>query len=339
MRSLKNYVIFLLTATTLGAGYLAWSQHRELAALRAAAPSDTERAAARRKAWSGSASAAANPGTSATNPAGPTTPGATEGPRRGDRGFNQVMQVLDNPDYQTLMNLTQKGMLDGRYAALFKQLKLTPQQLEQFKEYLVEKQTAVMDVLAAARAQGLDMRADGEAIRTMMKATQDELDANIRTALGDTAYEAYQDYERTLPTRNVISQLDSRLSYTSTPLTESQSREMVRILTETGEAGRVPTIRTATPAVSIAGGPGVNVQMGSALAIASGGGVMITDATVARSQSVLSTDQVTALQEIQQEQQAALQLGRTMRAEMGNRLPPPSTRGAAAAPAVPTTRP
>lgn len=249
------------------------------------------------------------------------------------------MQVLDNPDYQTLMNLTQKGMLDGRYAALFKQLKLTPQQLEQFKEYLVEKQTAVMDVLAAARAQGLDMRADREAIGTMMKATQDELDANIRTALGDTAYEAYQDYERTLPTRNVISQLDSRLSYTSTPLTESQNQEMVRILTETGEAGRVPTIRTATPAVSIAGGPGVNVQMGSAFAIASGGGVMITDATVARSQSVLSTDQVAALQEIQQEQQAALQLGRTMRAEMGNRLPPPSTEGAAAAPAVPTARP
>ena len=321
MRSGKNIIIFVLAATTLGAGYLAWSQHRELAALRAAAPGDQERAAARRKTWSTSSSAPA----AADKPASPPTAAtAADGARRGNRAFNQVMQVLDNPDYQTLMSLTQKGMLDGRYAALFKQLKLTPQQLEQFKEYLVEKQTAVMDVLAAARAQGVDPRKDGEAIGTMMKATQDEIDANIRSALGDAAFDAYQDYERTLPTRNVISQLESRLSYSGTPLSESQNQEMVRILSETGESGRVPNIRMATPAVSIAGGPGMNVQMGTTFAVASGGGVLITDATVARSQSVLSTDQVAALQEIQQEQQAAQQLGRSMRAEMGNRLTPPS---------------
>jgi hypothetical protein len=338
MRSVKNYVIFVLAITTLGAGYLAWSQHRELSALRGATPGDPERAAARRKAWSASSSAPAAADKPAAKPADANAPGAADGPRRGDRAFNQVMQVLDNPDYQTLMNLTQKGMLDGRYAALFKQLKLTPQQLEQFKEYLVEKQTAVMDVLAAARAQGLDPRKDGEAIGTMMKATQQEIDANIRTALGDTAFDAYQNYERTLPTRNVIDQLETRLSYTGTPMTEAQSQEMVRILAETGEAGRVPNMRMATPAVSIAGGPGMNVQMGTALAVASGGGVLITEATVARSQSVLSTDQVAALQEIQQEQQAAQQLGRSMRAELGNRLTPPPG-AAAASPAAPATRP
>ncbi len=338
MRSVKNYVIFVLTLTTLGVGYLAWSQHRELSALRGTAPGDPDRAAARRKTWSASSSAPAAAEKPATKPADANVPGVADGARRGDRAFNQVMQVLDNPDYQTLMNLTQKGMLDGRYAALFKQLKLTPQQLEQFKEYLVEKQTAVMDVLAAARAQGLDPRKDGEAIGTMMKATQDEIDANIRSALGDTAYDAYQDYERTLPTRNVIGQLESRLSYAGTPLSESQNQEMVRILSETGEAGRVPNMRMATPAVSLAGGPGMNVQMGTAFAVASGGGVLITDATVARSQSVLSADQVAALQEIQQEQQAAQQLGRSMRAELGNRLTPPAG-AAAATPALPATRP
>lgn len=338
MRSVKNYVILVLALTTLGTGYLAWSQHRELSALRRAAPGDPDRAAARRQAWNAAPSATAAAGKPAEKPAAAPAGGPAEAARRGERAFGQVMQVLDNPDYQTLMNLTQKGMLDGRYAALFKQLKLTPQQLEQFKELLVEKQTAVMDVLAAARAQGLDMRNDGEAIRTMMKATQDELDANIRTALGDTAYDAYQDYERTLPTRNVISQLENRLSYSATPLSESQSQDMVRILAETGEAGRVPAIRTATPAVSLAGGPGTNVQMGAAIAIASGGGVMITDATVDRSRSVLAADQVAALQELQQEQQAARQLGRTMRAELGSRLTPP-TGGTPASPATPATRP
>lgn len=336
MRSVKNYVIFLLACTTLGAGYVAWQQHREVARLRATAPADQHRAEARRRTWN--AGTAADSAKAAPAPGEKPAAANPDGFRRGDRAFNQVMQVLDNPDYQTLMNLTQKGMLDGRYAALFKQLKLTPQQLEQFKEYLVDKQTAVMDVLAAARAQGLDMRNDGEAIRTMMKATQDEIDGNIRTALGDTAYAAYQDYERTLPTRNVIGQLETRLSYSGTPLTESQNQEMVRILAETGEPGRVPAIRTATPAVSIGGGPGANPQMGAAIAIASGGGVLITDATVDRSRTVLAPDQVAALQEVQQEQQAAQQLGRTMRAELGNRLTPP-TGGAPASPATPATRP
>lgn len=129
MRSMKNYVIFILTLTTLGAGYLAWSQHRDLAALRAAS-GDSERAAARRQVWGASTAAPATTEKAPGKPADASSPDAT---RRGDRAFNQVMQVLDNPDYQTLMNLTQKGMLDGRYAALFKQLKLTPQQLEQFK--------------------------------------------------------------------------------------------------------------------------------------------------------------------------------------------------------------
>lgn len=191
-----------------------------------------------------------------------------------------------------------------------------------------EKQTAVMDA-AAARAQGVDPRLDPKAVAALMKSTQDEIDANIRTALGDTAFEAYQDYERTLPMRNVVSQLESRLSYSGTPLSESQSQEMVRILSETGEAGRVPTIRAATPAVSIAGGPGMNVQMGTALAVASGGGALITDATRGPVPIRLSTDQVAALQEIQQEQQAAQQLGRSMRAEMGQRLTPSSGGGTA----------
>jgi len=339
MRSVKNYIIFVLAVTTLGAGYIAWSQHRELAALRTSAPGDRERATARRQAWSeGTATGVSAAAPQATTPSAAPAPADATGPRRGDRAFNQVMQVLDNPDYQTLMNVTQKGLLDGRYAALFKQLKLTPQQLEQFKEFLVEKQTAMMDVVGAARAQGLDFRTDSAAIRTMMESTQAEIDANIRAALGEPAFNAYQDYERTLPTRNVINQLEGRLSYSGTPLTESQSQEMIRILAETGEAGRGPAMRAAMPAVALPSGPGINVQMSTAVAVATGSGVLITDATVDRSRSVLTPEQIAALQEIQQEQKAAQQLGRSMRAELGNRLTPPTTIGSGTS-AAPPARP
>jgi len=108
----------------------------------------------------------------------------------------------------------------------------------------------------------------------------------------------------------------------------------VQILTETGQAGQANTVRTATPAVHL-GGPmaGANPQMGATFAMVTGGGVLITDETVARSQSVLSPPQVTALQELQQEQQAGVQLGRSIRSELGPRAQPASPAPTRPAPA------
>ena len=322
VRSGKNYLIFILLCTTLGAGYLAWKQHGELAALRSAVPSERSRAEERRRAWEQRRSEQAKANTASPGAHEVQSPAGQSGDsRRPDGG--PLLRAIDNPDYQTLMNLTQKGMLDGRYAALFKKLGLSPRKLEQFKELLVEKQTAVLDVLAAARSQGLNMRDDRDAVQQLIASTQAELDESIKAAIGDDGFAAYQDFEQTQPTRAVVSQLEQRLSYSSAPLTESQSQQMVRILAETGRSGQANTVRTATPAISI-GGPmaGANPQMGATFAMITGGGVLITDETVARSQSVLSPAQVAALQEIQQEQQAGVQLGRSIRSELGPRAQP-----------------
>jgi hypothetical protein len=332
VRSGKNYLIFILLCTTLGAGYLAWKQHRELATLRSAVPTDRTRAEERRRAWEQRRSEEAKANAAVPHAsAGQSAAGQPENSRRPDAPF---FRAIDNPDYQTLMNLTQKGMLDGRYAALFKQLGLNPRKLEQFKELLVEKQTAVLDVLAAARAQGLNMRDDRDAVQQLIASTQAELDEGIKTALGADGFATYQEFEQSQPTRAVVSQLEQRLSYSSAPLTETQSQQMVRILTETGQAGHANTVRTATPAVSLAGPmAGANPQMGATFAMVTGGGVLITDETVARSQSVLSPAQVAALQEIQQEQQAGVQLGRSIRSELGPRAQPANPAPTRPAPA------
>jgi hypothetical protein len=332
VRSGKNYLIFILLCTTLGAGYLAWKQHRELATLRSTVPSERTRAEERRRAWEQrrSEQAKVNPAAPRGNEGQPSS-GQSDNARRPEGPF---LRAIDNPDYQTLMTLTQKGMLDGRYAALFKQLGLNPRKLEQFKELLVEKQTAVLDVLAAARTQGLNMRDDRDAVQQLIASTQAELDESIKAALGPDGFATYQQFEQSQPTRAVVSQLEQRLSYSSAPLTEAQSQQMVRILTETGKPGQANTVRTATPAVSL-GGPmaGANPQMGATFAMVAGGGVLITDETVARSQSVLSPAQVAALQEIQQEQQAGVQLGRSIRSELGPRAQPANPAPARPAPA------
>jgi hypothetical protein len=341
MRSVKNYVIFILACTTLGAGYLAWQQARELAALRDIAPADSTRTELRQKIWEQRkliGQAESEKAITAGEQAGVVETTNPEPMRRGGQGA--FMRMLQDPDYQTLVNLTQKGMLDGRYAGLFKQLNLTPQQLEQFKELLVEKQTSLMDVLAAAQSQGLNPRTDRDAVRQLMAGTQAELDEGIKATLGDTAYAEYKEYERTLPYRNVVNQLEQRLSYSTSPLTDIQSQQMVQILAATGRTGRNDNaaagggmaIRLAMP---LSGG---NSQLNSTVSLLTGGGAMITPETVTRAQTVLAPNQLAALQEIQQEQQAGLQLGRTMRSELGQRnqpgpaaptgttLPPPPVR-------------
>lgn len=230
--------------------------------------------------------------------------------------------AMNSPEVQQLMAIQQKAGLDGRYAALFKKLNLSPADLEKFKGLLVEKQLAITDVLAAARNQGLTGRGSRDEIRQLVEDTQAEIDGNIRTAMGESAYAEYKNYETTLPQRAVVSQLEQRLSYSSTPLNDTQTEQLVQILaantpaTSNGNRGNLvaPLVQTFA-----AGNP----RLGQAVAMMGGTGVPLTDTVIAQAQGVLMPTQVAALQGLQQEQQAAAQLMQQMRSTNG-RGPQPS---------------
>jgi len=238
--------------------------------------------------------------------------GRTRGGPGGPGG--RFAEIMNNPEIQKLMALQQKASLDGRYAALFKQLNLNPADLEKFKNMLVEKQSALADVMAAARTEGLNPRTNRDEIQQLVQSAQNEVDANIRATLGDSAFNQYKDFETTQPQRAVVSQLDQRLSYSSTPLSDSQSAQLVSILAAT------------SPSDASANGNGGGIR---SLVTASFGGVSvlggnntkITDAAITQAQGVLSAPQVAALQSLQQEQQAAAALSQQMRATFGGRGP------------------
>lgn len=345
MRSFKNYLIAFLAATTLVSGYLAWQQSRDLAALRLAAKPDDDQAALRQRIWDAekrtqsletelAAARSAHPAGAAAAVAN-----SSAGPERMRRGEGPFMGLLENPEYQKLMALQQKGMLDGRYAALFKNLKLTPQQLDNLKRLLVEKQTSMMDVLAAARSQGIDPRTDPDAMRQLVTGTQAEIDESIKSAIGDSAYSQYKDYETTLPYRGMVGQLEQRLSYSSTPLTESQSQAMLQIFAETAPqppAGG-PQVATRVGTTAVFAGPsgaGNNV-----FTMLGGGGNQISNDALARAQGVLAADQMAALQQLQQEHQAQAQMGQLMRNQLGQPGPGGATTTTATSVIVaPTTR-
>jgi hypothetical protein len=297
--------VFLLLAL-LGVGSYAFWEHR----LRESLSADLdalakERADLRKQLWASkpasSPGLAAHPATQAERDQLALengVPADVRNQRVGDM-VNRFTNLMDSPEAQRLMGIQQKAALDARYSSLFKSLHLTPEQLDKFKSLLVEKQNAVMDVMAAARAQGLNPRDNRDQIAQLIQGTQAEVDSTIRSTLGEDAYSQYQTYEKTLPQRNTVGQLQARLSYTDQPLTTQQSEQMVSLLASNTTGGNRPT------------GGGVAARLGG-MANA-GGTAAITDTAVNQAQTVLTAPQLQALQQLQQEQQAQAKLGQLMR--------------------------
>jgi hypothetical protein len=226
------------------------------------------------------------------------------------------MEALDSPEMRQLMAIEQKGRLDGRYAALFKALRLSPDQLDRFKQLLVDKQNTAMDVMAVAHRQDLLSPGSGADLATMVKKEQDVVDSSIRSLLGETAYEEYQDYERTRSQRGVVDQLASRLSYTDAPLSPQQAEALVDLLA--AERSTQPQPVRPDPAAAgmrvaiAAGGGDTMVSFGPM----GGDGAPISDASLAGAQTVLSEAQLSALRQLQAEQQAQQQMSELLRRSM-----------------------
>jgi len=84
--------------------------------------------------------------------------GSNGGP--GGPALPSPANILDSPRFQRLLSIEARGRLDAQYAALFKALNLSPQQLQQFKNLLLEKQNVAMDSINLAREQGIDPATD-----------------------------------------------------------------------------------------------------------------------------------------------------------------------------------
>jgi hypothetical protein len=305
----RNYLLVFLALTTLGGVVLAWNQHLEIIELNAALQEkeldaqlhqrefDTKLAVLQAKARK---KAAADDDAAAQNLADTQPP----------RGrFGNMRAMMNDPNLIKLMALQQKARLDSTYAPLFKQLtqqlNISPAQLAAFQNLLVQKQSAARDAVQAARDQGLNPATDRDEIAQLVAQSNDEIDQQIQSTLGPQAYAQYQGYEQTLPERNTVTQLQQGLSYTSSPLTDAQSQQLIQLLA--------------------ANAPQSNSNPTSLRALFGGGGnTPITDADIAQASGFLSPDQVAALQQQQTTQKAAADLARSLRNAAQGNAPAPA---------------
>jgi hypothetical protein len=357
VKSLKNVVLALLVLTTIGGAVVAWRQYRELAGLRASVVANEERAALQKQIWdlrkanraledrlAGLRGDSGDDATAAASREGRPPEGreVARGPRGGPGGRGDPRQqmaamrdLLAKPEVQALFALQQKAAIEQNYAALFRALNLTPEQAEKLKTLLAERQTTRLDVLEAARSQGIDPRENPAAFRQLMDAARDDVNNAIKSVIGESGFGQLQNYEQTMPQRNLVNDLQSRLASSGNPLNSAQAEQLVQILASNpparpgnatagagdtrpppsfdgpGPEGRGGDLGMMVGAFVGAPGPGVMIGGGPP------NGAAITQQALAQAQAVLSTPQLTALQQMQQQQQAQQQLRQLVNEMLG----------------------
>ncbi|MCX6956808.1 MAG: hypothetical protein NTV51_32180 [Verrucomicrobia bacterium] len=385
MKSPQTYLIALLALTTLGGVALSWQQYSELVELRAAAMNRDERADLQKRVWDleklnkqlrDQRLAGRAPG---DGPEGPTGNGpGDEPPGRGGRGrsgnplgqLNALRDLMAKPEVLALLNVQQKAAVDARYAALFKSLNLTPDQAEKLRTILAERQTTMQDVMSAAREQGLDPRSDRDAYQKLMEVARTDINNSIKSVIGESGFAQFENYEQTLPQRNVVNQLKQRLSDTDTPLTSAQADQLVQILAAntpppTSRApgsppdGAAVVVGRGGPDFGGRGGPdfgalgaviggalggGPGGQGGGLFALGGGPGgaststAPITANAVNQAQAVLAGPQVAALQQLQQQQQSQQQLNKIIADTISAQNAANGPRGGTPPPPPPTKK-
>lgn len=244
----------------------------------------------------------------------PTSDGGSSA-RRWPPAAERVTIPLGTEDLNRLQRVQavhERAALDRRFAALFRQLNLDPDKLARLKNLLVERELSTSDAYVAASEQGIDLQRDSRSAEQAVAAATAEVERAIAELLGGEAYAAYSRYRDSLPHRGTVEQLEQRLSYTPTPLSESQSAALLQIFAATANDARPPSGR----------GDAVLVTPSGALPFA---GPPITDAAVAQAQGVLDGAQLAALRELQQTQRAQQEaLSRISPSELPTRaLPAP----------------
>jgi len=325
MNSWKTCVILALAAALLGGSVLAWRQYQELVQLRASLLSPDERASLRKELTSAQQRirtlkervARLTPTNNAKGAVADDDPKATAEERAAARRerqaqnqarFKAVQAMMATPEFQGLQAVVQKGQLDARYGALFKSLNLNPAQLDQLKTLLLDKQNAFMDVRTAMAGQGVDPQSDPKGFSQAMSSAINDVNDQIKAALGDAGYAQLQQFDRTGSQRATVGQLTQSLSYSSTPLSDQQASQLVDILAQ----NPVPRVANPSSSTTMVNGTFVTVGNGGPpIQIPGGGfmpGVSISPQALTLAAGVLTGSQLQALQQMQQDQQSAQQL-------------------------------
>jgi RNA polymerase sigma factor (sigma-70 family) len=206
-----------------------------------------------------------------------------------------MLQLLSNPAMQRQTSLLAKMRLNGQYGPLFQKLNLAPDQVDQFKSLLVEKEMVGFDSMAAAHDQGIDGVSDPRGFFEAVSEAEKTVDSQISSLLGPDGFSQFQQYQATIPARNTGNLAEQALSYTATPLTSDQAAQIINVMAQNG----TPPLPPSNPFGVLNGDLGI---------------IKLNDQGKSQLQGILSPPQLQALentiQQTNQLLQARIRMGR-----------------------------
>jgi hypothetical protein len=146
-----------------------------------------------------------------------------------------VASMMKSPEMRDMIKSQQQATLgpiiNREYSDFVKQLNMTPEQSKAFMDLEMKKMLGNTDAGLSLLDDSLDasQRAD---LAKQVKDQADAVNAEIKQLLGDDNYKAYQGYEKTLPDRLTMNQLNDQLAGTGTPLTSDQQTQLMQVMSE-----------------------------------------------------------------------------------------------------------
>ena len=143
---------------------------------------------------------------------------------------NQVKSAL-NPETRKALREQKEGFLNTAYAALFKTMALSADEMEKFKGMVLDQEMKNAERMLAYAKLAQDPVAQTNALKEIAR-DQAAFEARLKAILGDTRFAEYQDYNQTIGQRVALDQFAQQLSGGATALTDEQGQQLLQIMTE-----------------------------------------------------------------------------------------------------------
>ena len=135
-----------------------------------------------------------------------------------------LSRMLSDPKMKEYIHQKQLNLINERYGPLFKELNLTPEDVEKFTQ-LIGDEWMKASSIGSSNPQG---NADPAAARQAMAKAFTENEDQVQSLLGPAGYAQYKEFNQETPARTTVSLLENQLP--DSPLTDDQATRLFQII-------------------------------------------------------------------------------------------------------------
>ncbi len=138
--------------------------------------------------------------------------------------------LVNDPALQNLYLAAERANLDSLYTPLYRRLGLSLSQIAAFRDLTMKREEQRMDLADVQQSHELDNR--DAALVALRRRVSEDFDAKLLRLLGQSGYQQFNDYDRTLPVLRLVNQFAGAVALEGQPLTAPQADALTLALAE-----------------------------------------------------------------------------------------------------------